>query len=78
MVGTTLPIPYVLTPLLCLQDDDPSRGQIISSILFVSGIVTLIQTTLGCRLPVIQGATFAFLLPTIFYFEYFIRQLPNV
>ncbi|KAB7504218.1 hypothetical protein Anas_12208 [Armadillidium nasatum] len=49
MVGTTLPIPYVLTPLLCLQDDDPSRGQIISSILFVSGIVTLMQTTLGCR-----------------------------
>ncbi|RXG51423.1 Solute carrier family 23 member 2 [Armadillidium vulgare] len=65
MVGTTLSVPYIVTPLLCLQDDDPSRGKIISSIFFVSGIVTLLQTTLGCRLPVIQGATFAFLLPTI-------------
>ncbi|RXG51279.1 Solute carrier family 23 member 2, partial [Armadillidium vulgare] len=65
MVGSTLPIPYFLTPLLCLQDDDPSRGQIISSIFFVSGIVTMLQTTFGCRLPIVQGGTFAFLLPTM-------------
>ena len=36
------------------RDDDPARGYIISTILFVSGIVTLLQATFGCRLPIIQ------------------------
>ena len=47
------------------RDDDPARGYIISSIFFVSGIVTFLQTIIGCRLPIIQGGTFTFVTPTL-------------
>jgi nucleobase transporter 1/2 len=33
--------------------------------MFVSGILTLLQSTLGSRLPIIQGGSFAFLVPTL-------------
>jgi len=65
MFGATVSIPFILCPLLCIRDDDPARGYIISTIFFVSGIVTLLQSTFGCRLPIIQGGTFSFLVPTI-------------
>lgn len=29
------------------------------------GLVTVIQSTLGSRLPIVQGATYAFLIPTL-------------
>ena len=38
------------------REDDPARSYILSTIFFVSGIVTLLQTTLGCRLPIVQVA----------------------
>ena len=47
------------------REDDPARGYIISSIFFVSGIVTFLQTVIGCRLPIIQGGTFTFVTPTL-------------
>jgi nucleobase transporter 1/2 len=37
---------------------------VISTILFVTGINTLVQTTIGDRLPIVQGGSFAFLTPT--------------
>ena len=49
----------------CSSDTDPARGYIISTIFFVSGIVTLLQSTIGCRLPIIQGGTFTFVTPTL-------------
>ena len=47
------------------REDDPARGYIISTIFFVSGIVTLLQSVIGCRLPIIQGGTFTFVAPTL-------------
>lgn len=37
----------------------------IQTLLFVAGINTLLQTWLGTRLPVVIGASFAFLIPAI-------------
>ena len=54
MIGGTLSIPFILCPALCIRDDDPAQGYIISTIFFVSGIVTFLQTTIGCRLPIVQ------------------------
>ncbi|XP_069175102.1 solute carrier family 23 member 1 isoform X2 [Procambarus clarkii] len=65
MVGATITIPFILTPLMCIDDNDPVRGKIVSSIVFVSGLVTLLQATFGVRLPIVQGGTFSFLVPTI-------------
>ena len=64
MFGGTISVPFILTPALCIEEDDPVRSAIVSTIIFVSGIVTLLQCTVGVRLPIIQGGTFSFLVPT--------------
>ena len=65
MLGGTVSIPLIIFPMLCIEDDDPARGYIISTGFFVSGVITLLQTTFGVRLPIVQGGTLAFLVPTI-------------
>lgn len=64
MFGSTVSIPFLIAPTMCISDDDPARGYIISTIFFVSGMVTILQSTFGVRLPIIQGGTFSFLVPT--------------
>ncbi|EFN83884.1 Solute carrier family 23 member 1 [Harpegnathos saltator] len=65
MIGAIVSIPFILTPALCMAEDDPSRSYIISTMIFVTGLVTLIQSTVGCRLPLVQGGTISFLVPTL-------------
>lgn len=65
MIGAIVAIPFILTPALCMEDENPARGTIISTMIFVTGLVTLIQTTFGCRLPLVQGGTISFLVPTL-------------
>ncbi|XP_071961147.1 solute carrier family 23 member 1-like isoform X2 [Antedon mediterranea] len=64
MFGSTLAVPLVLFPAFCLERDLVAQSEIIGTTFFVSGLVTLIQTTIGIRLPIVQGCTFAFLTPT--------------
>lgn len=54
MIGAIVSIPFILTPALCMENEDPARGLIISTMIFVTGIVTFIQSTWGCRLPLVQ------------------------
>jgi nucleobase transporter 1/2 len=49
MFGGTVSIPFIICPALCMESNDPARGYLISTIFFVSGIVTLMQTTFGVR-----------------------------
>jgi len=65
MVGATITIPFILTPAMCMMDTDPDRASILSTIFFVSGLVTLLQATFGVRLPIVQGGTFSFIVPTL-------------
>lgn len=65
MIGAIVSIPFILTPALCMDDASPSRGEIIATMIFVTGLVTLIQSTFGCRLPIVQGGTISFLVPTL-------------
>ncbi|KAL7635587.1 UNVERIFIED_CONTAM: hypothetical protein RMT77_014656 [Armadillidium vulgare] len=65
MAGSMMGIPFILSSLFCIGEDDPAKGQLISTFLFSSGIITFLQTTFGVRLPIVQGSTFAFLIPTI-------------
>ncbi|XP_015121949.1 solute carrier family 23 member 2 isoform X1 [Diachasma alloeum] len=65
MIGAIVSIPFILTPALCMAEDDPSRSYIISTMIFVTGLVTLAQTIFGCRLPLVQGGTISFLVPTL-------------
>eukprot|EP00096_Caligus_rogercresseyi_P014539 TRINITY_DN7039_c0_g1_i1.p1 TRINITY_DN7039_c0_g1~~TRINITY_DN7039_c0_g1_i1.p1 ORF type:complete len:555 (-),score=51.88 TRINITY_DN7039_c0_g1_i1:374-2038(-) len=65
MFGSTVAIPFIICPAVCMENDDSAKGNIISTILFVSGIITLLQSTFGVRLPIIQGGTFSFIAPAI-------------
>ena len=65
MIGAVVAIPFILTPALCMEDSNPARGTIISTMIFVTGLVTIFQTTFGCRLPLVQGGTISFLVPTL-------------
>lgn len=65
MIGAIVSIPFILCPALCMTEDDPARGHIISTMIFVTGIVTWFQNTFGCRLPIVQGGTISFLVPTL-------------
>lgn len=65
MATSSIAIPFILVGLLCIEEADPAKGHLISTIIFVSGIITLLQTTLGCRLPIVQGGTTSYLIPTI-------------
>ncbi|MEE9126787.1 MAG: solute carrier family 23 protein, partial [Planctomycetota bacterium] len=63
MFGSTVAIPLALSKHLGMQDDPVALGWLISTMFFVSGITTLLQTTWGSRLPLVQGGTFSFLQP---------------
>ena len=65
MIGASISIPYVLSGSLCISDNGLALSQLISSILFCSGIITLVQITVGVRLPIVQGGTFSFLTPAM-------------
>ena len=65
MFGSTVAIPLILSESLGMADDPAATGLLIGTMFFVSGITTLLQTTWGNRLPLVQGGTFSFLAPAI-------------
>ncbi|XP_033104119.1 solute carrier family 23 member 2-like [Anneissia japonica] len=64
MFGATLAIPLLLSAVFCMDHDLVALSELIGTIFFVSGLATLLQTTFGCRLPIVQGGTFVFVAPT--------------
>lgn len=48
--------------MLLLQND---KVRVIQTLLFVTGISTLLQTLFGTRLPSVMGGSYAFLIPTL-------------
>ncbi|MDC0936061.1 solute carrier family 23 protein [Pirellulales bacterium] len=75
MFGSTVAVPLIFGPLLWpIPDGLPETIQIqlrelqlantavlISSVMLCSGVATLLQSTYGSRLPIIQGVSFSFL-----------------
>ena len=51
-------MPFLLFGALCVEEDDTAKADIISTIFFVSGMVTILQTVIGVRLPIVQGSSF--------------------
>ncbi|KAG6493400.1 hypothetical protein ZIOFF_048383 [Zingiber officinale] len=62
-LGTAVMIPTLLVPLMGGSDGDKVR--VVQTLLFVSGINTLIQTLFGTRLPTVLGGSYAFVIPAI-------------
>jgi uracil-xanthine permease len=63
MFGATVAVPLLLREPLGF--DHAQTAKFISCVFICSGIATLIQTTIGSRLPIVQGVSFTFL-PAIF------------
>ena len=63
MFGSTVAIPLILSEPLGITDKG-DLSILIATMFFISGITTLLQTTWGNRLPIVQGGTFSFLAPT--------------
>jgi nucleobase transporter 1/2 len=59
MFGATILVPLIVGPALGFQGRDIAI--LISSVFIASGIATAIQVTIGSRLPIVQGVSFAFL-----------------
>ncbi|KAL9238537.1 hypothetical protein vseg_012942 [Gypsophila vaccaria] len=63
MLGTTVMIPTVLVPQMGGGLDE--KAKVIQTLLFVSGLNTLLQTLFGCRTPTVVGGSYAFVIPAI-------------
>ena len=75
MFGSTVAVPLLFAPVLwpipeglsaelteTLRDQRMlNTAMLITSVMLCSGIATLLQSTLGSRLPIIQGVSFSFL-----------------
>ncbi|KAK9789229.1 hypothetical protein WJX73_005194 [Symbiochloris irregularis] len=61
MLGSTVLIPFLLVPAMGGTSLD--LAHVIGTIFFVSGWITLLQTVVGDRLPIVQGGSFAYLTP---------------
>ena len=57
-------IEYILNvcPFVCFQHDE---AIVVQTVLFVTGINTLLQTLFGTRLPTVIGGSYAFVIPVI-------------
>lgn len=77
MFGSTVSIPLLFGPALWPVDitadaatqaaqtlaKATNTATLISSVMLCSGLATLIQSTFGSRLPIIQGVSFSFIVP---------------
>ncbi|KAL3043078.1 hypothetical protein OYC64_020900 [Pagothenia borchgrevinki] len=59
----TVAVPFLLAEAMCVGRDQNTVSQLVGTIFTTVGITTLIQTTVGVRLPLFQASAFAYLIP---------------
>ncbi|MDP7034285.1 MAG: solute carrier family 23 protein [Planctomycetota bacterium] len=75
MFGATIAVPLLLGPYMGMSPDQ--IGDLISSVMICSGVATLLQVTIGSRLPIIQGVSFSFL-AAFFFIIFSVKDMPGV
>ncbi|GAB4824754.1 Nucleobase-ascorbate transporter 12 [Ancistrocladus abbreviatus] len=63
ILGSLILIPLVIVPAMGGSYEDTAN--VVSTVLFVSGVTTLLHTFFGTRLPLIQGPSFVYLAPAL-------------
>ncbi|XP_014494181.1 nucleobase-ascorbate transporter 12 isoform X1 [Vigna radiata var. radiata] len=63
MLGSLVLIPLVIVPAMGGTHEETSM--VVSTVLFVSGVTTLLHVAFGSRLPLIQGPSFVYLAPAL-------------
>jgi len=61
MFGATVSVPLLLGPVMGMSPTEIAI--LVSSVMLCSGVATLLQVTIGSKLPIIQGVSFSFLAP---------------
>ena len=59
--GATIAVPLLLGPAMGMGATE--LAILVSSVFIASGVATILQVTIGTRLPIVQGVSFAFLGP---------------
>ena len=49
MFGGTLTVPFIISQICCAGENNEMKAKLVSTIIFVSGIITFLQATLGVR-----------------------------
>ncbi|KAI4389560.1 hypothetical protein MLD38_001775 [Melastoma candidum] len=62
-LGTIVLVANTLVPRM--GGDHGDKARVIQSLLFMSGVNTLLQTLVGSRLPSVMGASWAFIVPVL-------------
>ncbi|XP_063962326.1 solute carrier family 23 member 1-like [Lytechinus pictus] len=65
MFGGCVALPFILGPILCIEGNITLLSKFFATICFLSGLQTFIMTTIGVRLPIVQGPHYVFILPII-------------
>ncbi|PON45768.1 Nucleobase-ascorbate transporter [Parasponia andersonii] len=63
ILGSLILVPLVIVSAMGGTPEDTAN--VVSTVLFVSGVTTLLHTSFGSRLPLIQGPSFVFLAPAL-------------
>ncbi|CAJ2660131.1 unnamed protein product [Trifolium pratense] len=63
ILGSLILIPLVIVPAMGGSHEETAA--VVSTVLFVSGLTTLLHTFFGSRLPLIQGPSFVYLAPVL-------------
>ncbi|XP_071702606.1 nucleobase-ascorbate transporter 3-like [Rutidosis leptorrhynchoides] len=63
MLGSVVMIATMFVPQMGGNNRD--KADVIQTVLFMSGLNTLLQTLIGSRLPTVMGPSFAYLLPVL-------------
>ncbi|XP_077214887.1 xanthine/uracil permease family protein isoform X2 [Tasmannia lanceolata] len=63
LAGSLIFIPLIIVPAMGGTDEETAT--VISTMLFVSGITTILHSYFGTRLPLVQGSSFVYLAPAL-------------
>ncbi|KAK3095394.1 hypothetical protein FSP39_014165 [Pinctada imbricata] len=56
---------FLVAEVMCARDEDWFKAQLLSISLLMSGVCTLLQNTIGVRLPVYQGPISSYIIPLL-------------
>ncbi|XP_061343242.1 nucleobase-ascorbate transporter 11-like [Gastrolobium bilobum] len=63
LIGSLVLIPLIMVPAMGGTDKDTAN--VVSTMLFLSGITTILHSYFGTRLPLVQGSSFVYLAPVL-------------
>ncbi|XP_060065562.1 solute carrier family 23 member 2-like [Ylistrum balloti] len=64
-LGSSLSIPFIIAGMICAENESDVRAKLLSITMFMCGLATILQSTFGVRLGVVQGGSHTFIAPIV-------------